>query len=74
MQATVEHPVEPHHLNPLTGCPCGCMTKLPWLDDPDCSRHKLVAPPRPAGEYDVLVLGLVPHDRTTCPQCRAVAS
>ena len=19
-----------------TGCPCGCMTKLPWICDPDC--------------------------------------
>lgn len=19
-----------------TGCPCGCMTKLPWYDDPEC--------------------------------------
>lgn len=28
----------------FTGCPCGCMTKLPWLDDPDCARHQ------PAGE------------------------
>lgn len=22
-----------------TGCPCGCTTKLPWIDDPDCVRH-----------------------------------
>lgn len=25
---------------PLTGCPCGCRTRLPWLDDPDCVRHQ----------------------------------
>lgn len=24
----------------FTGCPCGCMTKLPYLDDPDCARHR----------------------------------
>jgi hypothetical protein len=24
----------------FTGCPCGCMTKLPYLDDPGCARHR----------------------------------
>jgi hypothetical protein len=24
----------------LSGCPCGCMTKLPWFNDPDCLRNK----------------------------------
>lgn len=23
-----------------TGCPCGCMTKLPYIDDPDCVRRR----------------------------------
>ena len=23
-----------------SGCPCGCMTKLPWFDDPGCARHR----------------------------------
>lgn len=24
----------------MTGCPCGCLTKLPYFDDPDCIRHR----------------------------------
>jgi hypothetical protein len=24
----------------FTGCPCGCMTKLPYFDDPDCVRNR----------------------------------
>lgn len=27
---TVTHP----------GCPCGCETRPPWIDDPDCVRHE----------------------------------
>jgi hypothetical protein len=23
-----------------TGCPCGCRTRPPWLDDPACIRHR----------------------------------
>ena len=23
----------------LTACPCGCRTRLPWLDDSECRRH-----------------------------------
>lgn len=23
-----------------TGCPCGCMTKLPWYDDPECILNR----------------------------------
>jgi hypothetical protein len=23
-----------------TGCPCGCMTKLPYVDDLACVRHQ----------------------------------
>jgi hypothetical protein len=25
-----------------SGCPCGCRTRLPWLDDPQCARHRPV--------------------------------
>lgn len=57
----------------MTGCPCGCMTRLPWLDDPDCIRHRPLRIIEYTG-YDVAGLGLVPHDRTACPHCRAVAS
>lgn len=28
-----------------TGCPCGCLTKLPWFDDPDCIRNRRPPPP-----------------------------
>lgn len=21
------------------GCPCGCTTRPPWIDDPECIRH-----------------------------------
>jgi hypothetical protein len=31
---------------PVTGCRCGCLTRLPWFDDPDCARHR----PAPAHE------------------------
>lgn len=24
----------------LTGCPCGCISKLPYLDDPECARNR----------------------------------
>jgi hypothetical protein len=33
-------------LRPPTGCPCGCMTKLPWLDDPDCTMRRIPSPSR----------------------------
>lgn len=25
------------------GCPCGCRTRLPWIDDPECVRHQPVS-------------------------------
>ncbi len=56
----------------LTGCPCGCMTKLPWLDDPRCIRNQPVPAARAWGGYDVITLGLVPHPRETCASCQAV--
>lgn len=28
-----------------TGCPCGCLTKPPWLDDEDCVRHRPIGAP-----------------------------
>jgi hypothetical protein len=50
------------------------MTKLPWLDDPDCVRHL----PLPRGsmvtDYDVVTLGLAPHDRARCASCLAVGA
>lgn len=27
------------------GCPCGCLTRPPWLDDPNCIRHRWVIGP-----------------------------
>lgn len=47
------------------------MTKLPWLDDPDCVRHLPIPPPRDYDGYDVAVLGLAPHDRERCEPCQA---
>ena len=56
-----------------TGCPCGCRTRLPWFDDPDCIRHQ---PTPPAVDYrdaaDVRDLGLEAHDRAVCERCQAV--
>ena len=56
----------------MTGCACGCLTRLPYFDDPDCARHR----PPPAGrewpDYNVVTLGLVPHDRERCGACRVV--
>lgn len=40
---------------PFTGCPCGCMTKRPWLIDPDCVRERWpLPPPDPAILRDIL--------------------
>ena len=53
------------------GCPCGCASIPGQVDDPNCVRH------RPLGRlvewpgYDVVDLGLDPHDRAACPRCRA---
>jgi hypothetical protein len=54
------------------GCPCGCRTRLPWIDDPDCIRHKPTPPAADWPAYDVRDLGLDPHDRATCGRCQAV--
>ena len=59
---------------PVTGCPCGCMTRLPWIDDPDCARHRPAPGAREWPSYDVTSLGLVPHDRARCPECLAVGA
>lgn len=48
------------------------MTKLPWIDDPDCVRHLPTPAPREAAEYDVRDLGLDVHDRERCEPCQAV--
>lgn len=29
------------------GCPCGCKSKPPYLDDPECKRHTAPARPTP---------------------------
>lgn len=55
---------------PWTGCPCGCMTRLPWVDDPDCARHLPIGPPREWGAYDVVTLGLDHHSAGHTAQCR----
>jgi hypothetical protein len=47
------------------------MTRLPYLDDPDCVRYLPVPAPREANDYDVVVLGLVAHDRERCEPCKA---
>lgn len=57
-----------------TGCPCGCESRPLLVDDPRCIRHLPVPEPRDWGGYDVVTLGLAPHDREQCEQCRAVAS
>ena len=56
----------------LSGCPCGCRTRPPWGDDPDCVRHQPLPPVRDWPHYDVITLGLVPHPRENCPACQAV--
>ncbi len=55
----------------VTWCPCGCLTKLPWYDDPDCIRHK----PLPAAvdwpSYDKQALGMCcGHTGPECPAWR----
>ena len=55
----------------LTGCPCGCRTKLPWIDDPDCIRHQPTGPARDFGSYDVIALGTgCSHQDMSCPVWR----
>jgi len=56
------------------GCPCGCRTRLPWLDDPDCIRNRPLPPARDWPAIDVAVLGLAPHRREACDRCRAVGT
>jgi hypothetical protein len=34
------HHVEPSVPRRSPGCPCGCRTRLPWIDDPECVRHQ----------------------------------
>ena len=55
-----------------TGCPCGCRTRLPWIDDPDCIRHLPTPPAVDWPAADVRDLGLEAHDRATCDRCQAV--
>lgn len=58
---------------PRTGCPCGCRTRLPWLDDPECIRHQPMPAPHNWHRYDTQLLGLAAHYRERCPHCQAVA-
>jgi len=58
----------------LTGCPCGCSTRLPFSDDPDCIRHQPLPEAVTWTAYDIHDLGLEPHDRRLCTRCQAVAS
>ncbi len=54
----------------LALCPCGCRTRLPWVDDPDCIRHRPLPAVRDWPNYDVRTLGLEPHDRRLCARCQ----
>jgi hypothetical protein len=47
------------------------MTRLAYIDDPDCVRDLLIGDPRDWGGYDVELLGLVPHPRDLCALCSA---
>jgi hypothetical protein len=55
------------------GCPCGCRTRLPWVDDPDCLRHRPLPEPVDWPHYTTQTLGLQPHDRAACRTCQAAA-
>jgi hypothetical protein len=50
------------------------MTRVPYLDDPDCVRYLPIGEPRDWGGYDVADLGLAPHDRSRCEPCQAVGA
>ena len=60
--------------SPLDGCPCGCRTRLPWIDDPLCVRHRPLPRPVRWPSYDIGTLGLADHDRRLCDRCQAAAS
>jgi hypothetical protein len=55
-----------------SGCPCGCRTRLPWIDDPDCIRHQPLPEAQDWPQASVTDLGLEPHDRENCDPCQAV--
>lgn len=55
----------------LTGCPCGCRSVPPYIDDPDCARHKPLGPVVEWGTYDVTTLGTgCDHRDARCPAWR----
>jgi hypothetical protein len=54
------------------GCPCGCESRPPYVDDPDCVRRLPTPEPAEWGGYDVTTLGLAPHGRDRCAACMAV--
>lgn len=58
------------------GCPCGCESRPPYVDDPACKRHRPMGPAVDYGQqqHDVETLGLAPHNRATCEHCRAVGA
>jgi hypothetical protein len=57
----------------FTGCPCGCRSSA-WYADPDCVTRRPMPEPVDWPVSNVEQLGLVPHNRSTCSSCRAVAS
>src|SRR5215469_3482127 len=62
-------------IRPWRGCPCGCMSRLPWLDDPDCIRHRPLPQPREWGAYDAAHdLGLACDHGPRCPARRERAA
>ena len=42
----------------ITGCPCGCRTRLPWLDDPDCVRHQPIREPEQCANVEFVPDGV----------------
>ena len=55
----------------ITGCPCGCLTMPPWIDDPDCIRHEPLGPVVQWDGYDVIALGTgCDHQDFRCPAWR----
>ena len=55
-------------------CPCGCQTRLPFIDDPRCIRYRPMPPAVDWPHYDTSELGLVAHERASCKHCQAAAS
>jgi len=52
------------------GCPCGELA----CPGPDCLAFRPLPEPVEWPAYDVITLGLVPHDRAGCRRCMAVGA